>query len=139
MIGRLWGAIHEPRVKKLLYAIVYTVAVFTGWATLWRPPQSIEGPLGSTLTTIWALFLTIGAVAALVAVFPGWWWLERIGLLGIGAGASTYFGVVLTLHFQGPPESSHLTQAGFILMVTIAVCAVRTHEIWRHTFEPRRR
>lgn len=136
---RLWGAIREPRVKKLLYGFLYLVAVLTGWATLWRPPQSIEGPLGPTLTTVWAVALTIGAVFSLLAVFPGWWWLERIGLLGIGSGALTYFAVVITLHLQGPPDSSRLTQAGFIFMVVIGVCVIRVHEIWRNTFEPRRR
>ncbi|QYF98900.1 hypothetical protein [Microbacterium sp. PAMC21962] len=126
-------------MKKLLYALLYTVAVLTGWSTLWRPPQSIEGPLGSSLTTIWAIALTVGAALALLAVFPGWWWLERTGLFGLGAGALTYFAVVLVLHFQGPPDSSRLTQAGFILMVVFSVCIIRVHEIWRYTFEPRRR
>lgn len=139
MIRQLWGAIREPRVKKLLYAIVYSVAALTGWATLWRPPQSIEGPLGSGLTTVWAIALTAGAVLALVAVFPGWWWLERLGLYGIGVGALIYFAVVLTLHFQGPPDSSRLTQAGFIFMVVLTVCVIRVHDIWRYTFEPRRK
>ncbi|WP_336632567.1 MULTISPECIES: hypothetical protein [unclassified Microbacterium] len=76
---------------------------------------------------------------ALVVVVAGWWWLECLGLYDVGVGALIYFAVVLALHFQEPPGSSRLTQAGFIVMVALTVCVIRVHDIWRYTFEPRRK
>jgi len=139
VIARLWGRIHEPRVKKLLYSITYLIGVFIGTVTMIRPPTSIETPLGPTLTTVWAVLILVGAIAALVAVFPGWWWMERIGIMLVAAGALIYLGVVITLHVQSQPDSSRLTQAGVILGFTWAASAVRLWEIRGYTFEPRGR
>lgn len=136
---RLWRRVHEPRVTKALYAVSYLISVFVGTVTLMRPPTSIETPLGPTLTTVWAVLILSGTVAAVVAVFPGWWWLERIGILLVATGALIYFGVVVTLHVQSGPESSRLTQAGVILGFVWAFSAVRLWEIRGYTFEPRRR
>lgn len=136
---RMWWRIHEPRVTKALYAVSYLISVFIGAVTLMRPPTSIETPLGPTLTTIWAALILLGAVGAVVAVFPGWWWLERLGILLVDTGALIYFGVVVTLHVQAGPESSRLTQAGVILGFVWAFSAVRLWEIRGFTFEPRGR
>lgn len=138
-IARLWESIHEPRVTKTIYAITYLIATGIGAVTLRRPPTSIETPLGPTLTTIWGALILIGALAALVAVFPGWWWLERLGILCVAAGALIYFCVVVTLHIQSGPDSSRLTQAGVILGFAWSVSAARLWDIRGYTFEPRGR
>ena len=138
-IVALWDSIHEPRVKKVIYAVTYLIATGIGAVTLYRPPTSIETPLGPTLTTVWGALILAGALAALVAVFPGWWWLERVGIISVAAGALIYFGVVVTLHMQSQPESSRLTQAGVILGFAWAGSAARLWEIRGFTFEPRGR
>lgn len=135
----LWHRIHEPRVAKVIYLIGYVIAVAIGVVTLWRPPTSIETPLGPGLTAIWAVLILAGATASTVAVLPGWWWLERLGILSVAGGALIYFGVVLSLHFQGPPDSSRLTQAGVILGFAWLISANRLWEIRGYTFEPRGR
>ncbi|MCD2170354.1 hypothetical protein LPW41_11665 [Microbacterium sp. JC 701] len=137
--ARVWGRIHEPRVAKVFHLIGYLLAVGIGAVTLWRPPTSIETPLGPTLTTIWGALILTGAVAAAVAVLPGWWWLERIGIYCVATGALIYFAVVMTLHVQGPPGASRLTQAGVILAFAWLVSANRLWEIRGYTFEPRGR
>lgn len=138
-VARAWGRIHEPRVAKVFHLIGYLLAVGIGAVTLWRPPTSIETPLGPTLTTTWGALILTGAIAATVAVLPGWWWLERLGIYSIAAGALIYFAVVLTLHAQGSPGSSRLTQAGVILAFAWMVSANRLWEIRGYTFEPRGR
>lgn len=138
-VRALWLSIHEPRVTKVIYAVTYLIATAVGVITLWRPPTSIETPLGPTLTAIWAALILAGGLSAIIAVFPGWWWLERIGIIGIAAGALVYFGVVVTLHLQSQPESSRLTQAGVILGFAWAVSAARLWDIRGFTFEPRGR
>lgn len=137
--ARAWGRIHEPRVAKVIHLVGYLIALGIGSVTLWRPPTSIETPLGPTLTTIWAALILVGGIASTVAVLPGWWWLERIGIFCVAGGALIYFGVVLTLHFQGSPESSRLTQAGVILGFAWLISANRLWEIRGYTFEPRGR
>lgn len=135
----LWRRIHEPRVAKVIHLIGYLIALTIGAVTLWRPPTSIETPLGPTLTTLWAVLILAGAIASTVAVLPGWWWLERIGIYSVAGGALIYFGVVLVLHFQGTPESSRLTQAGVILGFAWLISANRLWETRGYTFEPRGR
>ncbi|WZH36229.1 MAG: hypothetical protein PIR02_15895 [Microbacterium enclense] len=138
-IARTWSRIHEPRVSKVIYLVGYLIAVAIGVVTLWRPPTSIETPLGPTLTTLWGAAILVGAIAAAVAVLPGWWWLERLGIYSVAVGALIYFGVVLTLHAQGPAGSSRLTQAGMILGFAWLISANRLWEIRGYTFEPRGR
>ncbi len=58
------GVGHEPRHLKLTYFVCYIVVLGTGFATLVRPPQSIEGALGAPLTAVWAGFLIMGAFGA---------------------------------------------------------------------------
>lgn len=138
-VSRLWERIHEPRIAKVIHLIGYLIAVGIGTVTLWRPPTSIETPLGPTLTTLWGAAILLGAIAAAVAVLPGWWWLERLGIYSVAVGALIYFGVVVTLHAQGPAGSSRLTQAGMILGFAWLISANRLWEIRGYTFEPRGR
>lgn len=139
LVMRAWHRIHEPRVSKVIYLVGYLIAIGIGTVTLWRPPTSIETPLGPTLTTIWAALILAGAIGSALAVLPGWWWLERLGIISIAGGALIYFGVVLTLHFQGPEGSSRLTQAGVILCLAWTISANRLWETRGYSFEPRGR
>lgn len=138
-IVALWESIHEPRVTKAIYAVSYLIATAIGIVTLLRPPTSIETPLGPTLTTVWGALILAGGLAAVLAVFPGWWWLERAGIIAVAAGALIYFSVVITLHLQSQPDSSRLTQAGVILGFAWTISAARLWDIRGYTFEPRGR
>ncbi len=129
-----WVAVAEPRHLKAAYFVFYTVALITGFVTLLRPPQSIEGAIGSPLTAVWAACVIMGAFGGLLTVFPGWWWAERLSITLIWLGAAIYFAVVLTLDISGTGPRS--TQMGWIVLGA-GLFYVRWLLIRKYTFEPR--
>lgn len=134
-VQRAWESITEPRHLKATYFVLYGVALVTGFATLTRPPQSIEGALGAPLTALWAAFVIMGAFGGMLTVFPGWWFAERLSIVMIWLGAAIYFLVVLSL--QIAQSGSRFTQMGWILMGA-GLFFVRWIVIRRYSFEPRR-
>lgn len=133
-IKRLWLSIREPRVVKLIYFIYYLIAVGTGLVTLVWPPRSIEGALGTFTTTLWAVAILAGGLLSAVAVFPGWWAIERAGIYGVLGGIVIYESTVAYL--QAVDEGSRLTQFGVLLLAT-GLFIVRLIPISRYSFEPR--
>lgn len=132
---RVWESITEPRHLKATYFVFYGVALLTGFVTLLRPPQSIEGALGGPLTAVWAGFVIMGAFGGLLTVFPGWWFVERLSIVMIWLGAAIYFIVVLSLQIS--QYGSRLTQMGWIALGA-GLFFVRWLLIRKYTFEPRR-
>lgn len=134
-VQRAWESITEPRHLKATYFLFYVVALATGFATLVRPPQSIEGALGGPLTAVWAGFVIMGAFGGLLTVFPGWWFAERLSIVMIWLGAAIYFIVVLSLQLS--QSGSRLTQMGWIALGA-GLFFVRWLLIRKYTFEPRK-
>jgi len=134
-VKRAWESITEPRHLKATYFVFYGLALVTGFATLVRPPQSIEGALGTSTTALWAAFVIMGGFGGMLTVFPGWWFAERLSIVMIWLGAGIYFLVVLSLHIN--QSGSRLTQMGWILMGA-GLFFVRWIIIRRYSFEPRR-
>lgn len=133
-LRHLWAQVTEPRHLKATYFVFYGIALLTGIATLTRPPQSIEGAIGSQTTAVWASFVIMGAFGGMLTVFPGWWFAERLSIIMIWLGAGIYFAVVLWLHFTG--SGSRLTQMGWIALGA-GLFFVRWLIIRKYTFEPR--
>ena len=135
----LWESITEPRHLKVGYFGIYLLTVAIGVVTLVWPPRSIEGPVGSASTALWASLFIFGGVVGAVTVLPGWWWLERaLAIVPISLGLLIYVVVVLILHFQGLDQgASRLTQLGVILLAGTPF-ALRFLLIREYTFEPRR-
>ena len=133
----LWEAITEPRHLKVAYLLIYLGTIAVGVVTISWPPHTIEGPLGTVATTLWASLFIAGGLAGAVTVLPGWWWAERtlgIGLILIGLGI--YLSVAVTLHVQSA-TGSRLTQIGIIVL---AACPflLRGLVIREYSYEPRR-
>lgn len=136
-LQRAWERITEPRVLKLFYFGAYLLATWVGLVTLIHPPASIEGALGAFITSFWASLIIVGGAAATVAVLPGWWWVERLGVWLILTGAAIYEGVIVTLHVTGPEGASRLTQAGFVALAC-GLFILRLILTRKWDFEPRR-
>lgn len=136
---RLWESITEPRHLKVAYLGIYLLTVGIGLVTLMWPPRSIEGPVGSASTALWACLFILGGVVGAITVLPGWWWIERLlAIVPIGLGLLIYVAVVVILHFQGLDQgASRLTQLGVILLAATPF-ALRFRLILEYTFEPRR-
>lgn len=138
-VRRAWESITEPRHLKVAYLGIYLLTIAIGVVTLMWPPQSIEGPVGSASTALWACLFILGGIVGAITVLPGWWWLERLlAIVPIALGLLIYVAVVVILHLQGLDQgASRLTQLGVILLATTPF-ALRFRLILEYTFEPRR-
>lgn len=138
-VRRLWESITEPRHLKLAYLLIYLITIAIGIVTLVKPPQSIEGPLGTVTTMLWAGLFIFGGLVGAVTVLPGWWWVERLlGIAPIFIGLAIYLAVVIILHVRGLDlGASRLTQIGIILLAS-APFTLRGLLIREYSYEPRR-
>lgn len=120
MPRRLWYLIHEPRIITAITACYWAVVTAIGVAALTAPPPMIAHQAGPILTTVWACFLLGGGVLGVVGCLPGWWWIERAGIIATGTGAVIYLATVIALHYQAV-SGSRLVHAGFILLALISL------------------
>ena len=114
MPRRLWLMLHEPRIITAGTGVMWAVLTGIGLAALLAPPATIAHQMGALLTVVWAALLLGGGLLALIGCLPGWYWVERVGILLAGSGAAMYLWVVLALHYQEP--GSRLVQAGFVTL-----------------------
>jgi hypothetical protein len=96
-IPRFLLLIAEPRIANILQFFVYLSLLTAGLTAFVDPPTLTLAILGPALTGMWATFLTFGGLIGAVAVLPGWWWLERVGLIAAGAGLLIYGVILLSL------------------------------------------
>ncbi|MFF2621253.1 hypothetical protein [Oerskovia jenensis] len=134
-LRRLYLRIQEPRVVSIIQWLIYLVTLGIGVTAFQRPPSSIEGALGVTLTTIWAVFLIVGGVLGAIAALPGIWWLERVAVLACVTGALMYGSVVLNLHYS--ETGNRLPQLGFVAIAILAFTQ-RWFRIRRYAYDPER-
>lgn len=132
---RLWLLLHEPRVVTAAQSIVWVFWALIGLAAVLAPPMTIAHEIGPTLTGAWAGMLLIGGVLGFIGCVPGWWWVERSGIIATGTGAATYLFVVVSLHYAAP--GNRLVQAGFIT-AAIASLVVRWLRISGPQLDPLR-
>lgn len=135
MPRRLWMMLHEPRVITAATGVMWAILIGIGAAALLAPPATISHQMGPTLTVVWAILLMVGGLAGLVGCLPGWFWIERVGLILTGTGASMYLAVVLLLHYAEP--GSRLVQAGFVIL-TLDFLVVRWLRIRGPQIDPTR-
>ncbi|WP_353809169.1 hypothetical protein [Agromyces sp. SYSU T00194] len=132
-LGRLWESITEPRHLKAAYFVIYAVAFVTGSVTLLVPPVTIAGQLGPAITVLWSILFIAGSTGGLLAVFPGWWWAERLSAVLIVTGILIYAIVIGSLHFTH--TGSRLTQLG-VLALAASPFVVRWLLIRKYSHEP---
>ena len=114
MPRRLWLMLHEPRVITAVTGGAWAIVIGIGLSALLAPPTTIAHELGPTLTVIWAACLLVGGSLGMVGCLPGWWWVERTGIISAITGSTIHLIVVLSLQYAQP--GSRLTQAGYIAL-----------------------
>lgn len=112
MMRTLFLKIAEPRYIRLTQFGIYLGMLAAGISVLVNPPASFQGVIGQPLVYIFGGFLFGGALTGAIAVLPGIWWLERVGIVSLITGMSIYVVVVITL------GSSFL---GMIVSLTLAL------------------
>ena len=134
MPRRLWMMLHEPRVITAAMGVAWLVLTGIGCAALVAPPVSIAHEIGPLLTAIWGSLLLGGGVLGLAGCLPGWWWIERSGILAAGTGTLIYLVVIVNLHAT---PGSRLVQAGFVALALVGL-AVRWLRIRAAQVDPTR-
>lgn len=125
--------IRDPRETRVFYLLVYGLVAIAGAAAIISPPESIAGELGYKLTVVWGLFLLFGGIAGLIAVNPGYWWLERAACLAAAVGTGMYATVVASMLMH---PGNRVPQNAMILIVFLLL-AFRFWRIRGFDLEPR--
>ncbi|MFC4223580.1 hypothetical protein [Lysinibacter cavernae] len=131
----IWESITEPRHLKTAYAAIYLIVLGIGAGSLVTPPAVMTGEIGELTSIAWSLLFIVGAIGGIVAVFPGWWWVERLAIGMILVGIGIYFAVVIwaDMHDGGV---TRYTQAG-LSFLSGSVFYIRWLLIKKYSFEPR--
>lgn len=79
----LWKRIAEPRVQRVAYFVIYGLQVMAGVSLALVQPRAAEYEFGSLVTMAWALFFILGGGLGMIGVFPGWNFVERVGILSL--------------------------------------------------------
>lgn len=125
----LFMKIAEPRTVRLLHFGIYIALATAGAMILLNPPRSFENILGVALLYMFGVFVFGGAAVAAVAVLPGIWWLERVGLIALGTGMGIYIIIIVCL---GTSPIGLSISIAFILTFIL-----RWREIRRYQLAPR--
>lgn len=130
-----WLRVPEPREYSVLFTLLYSIALYTGVATLVRPPSSLSEAVGGPMimSSVGGL-LIFGAVVAMLGGMIEHWRTERIGIWTMAGALLLYGAIVLGLHVTQP--GSRLTQLGVIGMALLSF-AFRYMMIWRFSKRPR--
>lgn len=94
----VYQRIAEPKVVRLLYFGMFICMVVAGIVLLSMPPEQYQDVVGLTLVYVLGTFLLSGGLFSAVAVLPGIWWLERVGIILLSTAMAIYVVIVLTLH-----------------------------------------
>lgn len=122
--------IAEPRVRRLMYFGIYLSLAIAGSGVYFNPPKPLAHILGGYIWIwIFATFIVVGALLALIAVLPGIWWLERPALVAIITGISLYTIILLVF------GASFLVT--LLPLIVILICALRLLDIKEYLLAPR--
>lgn len=95
---RLYMKIVPPRLRRLVYLVIYIILGLLSTAQLMKPPAAIVNALGGMFLVYFTVgFIILGTVIGIVTVLPGVWVFERVGLVSISFGVVMYSAVLLSL------------------------------------------
>lgn len=121
--------IAEPRIIRLIQFGVYMCMLIAGTGLLANPPRNFEGVIGLTMVYVFGGFIFVGALFGAIAVLPGFWWFERVGIMLLITGLFIYTIIILAL---GASLMGVVVAVAFILTF-----AQRWQEIKRFQLAPR--
>jgi hypothetical protein len=122
--------IAEPRVVRLVQFGIYVCMLDAGHYVLTTPPHSFQGVLGQTLVNVFGSFVAGGALLGAIAVLPGIWWLERVGIIALATGLAMYSVIAISLG---------ISPVGFAIGIAFILTFVqRWMEIRRFQLAPKR-
>jgi hypothetical protein len=94
----MYMKIAEPRVKRLIYFVIYILLGVIGATSAFMPSKRTAELLGGmTLIYLFGGLIIVGALVCLVSVLPGIWMFERAGLVALGFGITMYTTTLIIL------------------------------------------
>lgn len=93
----LFMKIAEPRVIRLMQFGIYICMIIAGTGVLSQPPSAFKYVVGSALVYVFGGFITLGAIFGAIAVLPGIWWLERVGIIALTTAMLMYAVIIIAL------------------------------------------
>ncbi|UGL63261.1 membrane protein [Arthrobacter phage Tokki] len=138
IFAHIWNAgcavymkIAEPRVKRLIYFVIYILLGTIGAVSAFRPNERMATFLGGqALVHFYGILIVAGALVCLISVLPGIWVFERAGLVGLGTGIVLY--VATLIIFGASPTIS------FFPIIIILVFVLRWLDIKDYLLAPRK-
>lgn len=128
VLRRWFLMIQEPRVIRLTMFGVYLSLIGTGIASFTSTPDQFFQATGPIIVYAIGVFWIIGGVLGTIAILPGFWSLERIGLI------STAIGIVFRGTLVGALGVS--AQGALLLLVLLLLLVVRFLSIRRADLAP---
>lgn len=126
VLYRAYLLVAEPRMVRIVLFAIYITFITAGMFVLSQPPEKFVVALSVHLVLLFGAFLALGGVLSAIAVLPGIWWLERVGLLALGTGMLMY--LIISATVQGSPVSICVTIA-FILFFSLRFMETRQFKL----------
>lgn len=105
---------------------VYITMIIAGSYVITHPPRSFLFVLGDLLVFSFGGFLVLGGTMGAVAVLPGMWWLERMGVVALWTGLGMFAVIAISL---GISLVGFLVSIALILSLMIRWRDIRKYEI----------
>lgn len=93
----LYEKIAEPKNVRITLFTIYLCMGLAGFGLVLYAPDSVEYILGIISMYTFAGMVLVGAIFSGLAVLPGIWWLERVGLILLITGLGIYLIIVVAL------------------------------------------
>lgn len=133
-LTRPWRLLREPRVVSALWVLIYLVATVVGIAQTQEPGLPVMEPAGTQVAYGSAIAMAIGGVLALAAVLPGWWGVERGGVLLVMSGIAVR---MLTIPATSDTLAEAIVRGGINVIAALAL-VIRLIHIWGLDLDPTR-
>lgn len=97
LFQKYFQKIAEPRVIRLIQFFIYIGMIIAGSNVLAHPPRRFEDVIGLALAYVFGGFIALGGIFGALAVLPGIWWLERVGIISLCTGLGIYAIAIIAL------------------------------------------
>lgn len=94
----LFLKIEEPRLVRILQFFLYGTMIIIGSLYLISRHMQVASLLGATLATTLGVLVVLGGILGGIAVLPGIWWVERMGIICLWTGLGIYIVVGLSIY-----------------------------------------
>lgn len=123
--------IAEPRVVRVIQFFIYTLLAIAGGYVLGNPPPQFQSVIGAGFVDVFGGFLCTGGIIGALAVLPGVWWLERIGVIALWTGLAIFAVIAVSLK---------VSPVGFVISIALGLSLVlRWRDIRLYQVAPRAR